>query len=112
MLDRRPMKVWIPAVLAILAGLVFYMTCSIFVVQPIGAVPEGRTLIITRLRSVEFIDSADAWCERNQGGVNLLCRGLVLARVAKESTILVRLPYSRQLYLLSTGGVEYGPVRP
>jgi hypothetical protein len=80
---------------------------TLFVIQPIGAIPEGRTVVITRLTTMHFIDSADAWCERKMGGVNLLCRGLVTAKVAKEATILVRLPYSKALYEISTNWKEY-----
>lgn len=80
---------------------------TIFIIQPIGAVPEGRTVIIWRMKSLNFIDSADAWCEREQGGVNLLCRIGVLGRVAEKGQILVRLPYSEALYKFSTGGNTY-----
>ncbi len=80
---------------------------SIFVVQPIGALPEGRTVIITRLESLNFIDSPDAWCERNMGGVSLLCRGGVIARVGNQSKVVLSLPYSSTLYDFSTGGKRY-----
>ena len=84
-----------------------YTQLTIFVVTPIGAVPEGKTLVILRLNRGQFIDSADAMCERLQGGVNLLCRGLMLGVVAKKSKILLRLPYSKTLYRISTGGTTY-----
>ena len=71
------------------------------------ALPEGKTLIIPRLTTMHFIDSADAWCERPMGGVNLLCRAAVMARVAEKATILARLPYSSSLYAVSTGGKTY-----
>jgi hypothetical protein len=80
---------------------------TIFVVPPIGAVPEGRTLIMSRLNKGELIDSADAMCQRIQEGVSLLCRGMVLGAVAKNATIFLRLPYSESLYLISTGGKVY-----
>jgi hypothetical protein len=80
---------------------------SIVVVQPIGAVPEGRTLIVSRLTNVKFLDSADAICERLQGGVSLICRAAVLGRIGEEATVYLRLPYSKTLYSMSTGGVEY-----
>ena len=76
----------------------------IFVVQPIGAIPEGRTLIISRLNHGQFIDSADAMCERIQGGVSLLCRGVVLGAVGKNATVYFRLPYSESLYLIPRVG--------
>ena len=60
-----------------------------------------------RLNKMEFIDSPDAMCARIQGGVSLLCRGLTMAAVANNSTILARLPYMEWLYLLSTEGSRY-----
>ncbi len=80
---------------------------SIFVIQPIGALPEGKTLVILRLNKSKFIDSPDAMCERINGGVNLLCRAMVMGAVVKKSKILMRLPYSESLYLMSTGGKTY-----
>ncbi len=101
-------KIWVAlaitfAVLALLA----YTQLTIFVVQPIGALPEGKTLVILRLNKTEFIDSADAMCEREMGGVSIMCRLGMLAAVAKNGTILMRLPYSETLYDISTGGVRY-----
>jgi hypothetical protein len=93
-------------------AVVFYTQLSIFVVPPIGAVPEGRTLIITRLNNVNFIDSADAICERLMGGASLFCRGAVLARIGSTATIYARLPYSETLYSISTGGLEYSGAPP
>ena len=80
---------------------------TLFVVQPIGAVPEGRTLLINRLQGGSFIDSADAMCERIQGGVSLLCRGMVIGQVGKNATVYLRLPYFETLYQISTGGKNY-----
>jgi hypothetical protein len=58
------MKGWLGV--AVLAGVLVIgaQFITIFVVQPIGAVPDGRTLIITCLTTMNFIDSADAWCVR------------------------------------------------
>lgn len=94
-------------VLLTVVGIICYTQITIFVVPPIGAVPEGRTLVISRLNRTEFVDSADAMCERIQGGVNLLCRGMLMAAVVEKATIYLRLPYSRSLYLISTGGKTY-----
>jgi len=46
-------------------------------------------------------------CERMQGGVSLLCRGMTLAAVGENATILGRFPYSSWLYGISTGGKTY-----
>lgn len=93
----------------VLAALIMaiYTQITIFVVPPIGAVPEGRTVIIWRLNKTNFVDSPDAMCDRIQGGVSLLCRGMTMAAVVKNTEILARLPYSEWLYLLSTGGKRY-----
>ncbi len=104
---RTATKLLIIGVVLIVFGLALSTQLTVFVVQPIGALPEGRTIVMTRLAATEFIDSPDAMCLRVQGSVNLLCRGLVLAQVGKNGTILLRLPYSHMLYLLSTGGKTF-----
>lgn len=93
----------IAAVLAVL----IYTQLTIFVIPPIGALPEGKTIIITRLNKTEFIDSPDGMCDRIQGGVSLLCRGMIIGAVIEKSTILLRLPYNSWLYSISIGGKEY-----
>ena len=98
----------IVALISLAAATIFIATqLTLFVVQPIGAVPEGRTVVTWRLNTMKFIDSADAWCERQMGGVNLLCRGAVLGKLGAENVIIARLPYSETLYLWSTGGRTY-----
>ena len=97
-------------VILVIVGVVsvfVYMQFTIFIVPPIGAVPDGRTLVITRLNKTQFVDSPDAMCERIQGGVSLLCRGMALGAIAQNATIHIRLPYSETLYLISTSGKTY-----
>lgn len=94
-------------VVLVVTFIVIYTQITLFVIPPIGALPEGKTIIITRLNKTEFIDSPDAMCERIQGGVSLLCRGMVMGAVVKNSTILARLPYSSWLYSISTDGKNY-----
>ena len=97
----------ITLVIAAVVLIVGYTQLTLFVVPPIGALPEGRTVVIMRLNKTEFIDSPDAMCERIQGGVSLLCRGMVMGAVMKNATILAKLPYSSWLYSVSTGGKSY-----
>ena len=104
---RTRRQTWILLLLLVLLAAVVSTQITILVVQPIGALPEGRTLVISRLKGTKFIDSADAMCERIQGGVSLLCRGMVLGQVTQNATIYLRLPYSATLYSISTGGNEY-----
>lgn len=93
----------VPAALIILAGQI-----TIFTIQPIGALPEGKTLIISRMTNTKFIDSADAICERAHGGVSLFCRIGAMGATLKNAKIYMRLPYMEWLYLASTRGKTYG----
>ena len=95
--------------LAVTAAVLLAISTQItfFIVPPIGAIPEGRTIIITRLNNVKFIDSADAMCERLQGGVSLMCRALTMGAIVQKATIIARLPYSETLYSISTNGKTY-----
>ena len=93
--------------LLVLIAIAIYTQITLFVVPPIGAVPEGRTVIMLRLNKTNFIDSPDAMCDRMQGGVSLLCRGMVMAAVLEKTKIIARLPYSDWLYLQSTDGKRF-----
>ena len=96
--------------LAILAVVTFISSqfLTIFVVPPIGALPEGRTIVIPRMDQMSFIESPDGMCLRVQDGVSLLCRGLMLGSLnLTETPILVRLPYSEFLYLMTTDGQKF-----
>lgn len=102
------MKKFLLALIIFLAAgiVVAYNNLSLFVIQPIGAIPEGRTMVVKRSYDMPFIDSADAMCKRRVGKVSLLCRSMALGEVSKMK-IYARLPYSEWLYLKSTGGNKY-----
>ena len=106
-LKKKYLIYFITLLVLISSLLLFYFNFTIFVIQPVGAIPKGQTLIISKLNKTKFIDSADAMCDRIQGGVSLLCRGIVLGQVAKNAKIYFRLPYFEALYNLSTGGKRY-----
>ena len=103
------MKKIIVICIAILALLSAFAATKItlFVIPPIGALPEGVILVIYRLEKTKFIDSPDAMCERLQGGVSLLCRGLAIATITNNNEILARLPFSNFIYEISTNGKTY-----
>lgn len=89
-------------------AVVAYTQLTLFVVQPMGAVPEGRTVLLwRRSEALRFVDSADAFCERQGGGVSLLCRGVTMGAVVQNNPVLLRLPYSEMLYSISTGGTRH-----
>lgn len=99
-------KLLVAGLIAVIA-IAIYTQITLFVVPPIGAVPEGRTVIMLRLNKTNFIDSPDAMCDRMQGGVSLLCRGMAMAAVIDKTKIIARLPYSDWLYLISTDGKRF-----
>lgn len=88
-------------------SIVIFSQITLFVVQPIGSIPSGKTLVILKLNKTNFIDSADSMCVRETGSLNLMCRGMMIAAVINKSTVLLKLPYSSFLYDISTGGKEY-----
>jgi hypothetical protein len=94
------------AILLIL-GVAFYSMCGFYTVQPIGALPEGRTLIVWRKSGEPFFNSPDAECLRTMGGVSLLCRAMAVGK-GPIDRIIVRLPYMEWAYRASTGGREFG----
>jgi hypothetical protein len=94
----------------IVFGVFFRIFCGIFVIQPIGAIPEGATIFYWRTGlEMPFIASADGLLEKSGAGVSLFGRGIILAKVAKPITEreIFRIGYSEKLYLWSTGGKRY-----
>lgn len=94
----------------IILALIFRLFCGIFVIQPIGAIPDGATIIYWRTGlNLPFIASADGILEESDAGVSLLGRGMLIGKLAepiKEKEIF-RFGYSETLYLWSTGGKTY-----
>jgi hypothetical protein len=108
----KPRKLIALAVIFLLVevGLLFYFTTGFFVIQPIGALHDGATVWYWRYGTgLPFISSADGLLVDKQEGVSLLGRGFVLAALAGPITQLkiACLPYSKTLYLISTGGREF-----
>jgi len=94
----------------IILGSVFRIFCGIFVIQPIGAVPQGATIIYWRSGlNLPFISSADGLLDESGAGVSLLGRGMILAKLAEPITEreVFRFGYSETIYLWSTNGKQY-----
>lgn len=87
-------------------GVLFYIFCGFYTIQPIGALPSGGTAIVWRAPGEPFFNSADALCLERMGGVSLLCRGMAMGQ-APTDRILIRLPYQSWAYTASTGGKEF-----
>src|SRR5262249_15597056 len=100
---RRPIvAVAGPLVVILLVGA--WLFVGIYTVQPIGALPEGITLVVWRASNEPFFNSADGTCLRIQGSLSLLCRTLAMAAAKPPERIIMRLPYGEMAYLWSTGG--------
>lgn len=102
-------KIWILCIFLVIVGILL-STLGIFVVQPIGAVPEGATIIYFRLGlDLPFISSADGFLLKTTGSVSLLGRGVVLGKIGEliSDRKIISLPYNHFLYLISTGGLEF-----
>ncbi len=88
----------------------FYLSIGFFVIQPLGAIPEGITIMYFRFgMKTPFITSPDGILIDNGQGISLFGRIAALgsfAEIIKERRIL-NMPYSRAMYLLSTGGKEF-----
>ena len=81
--------------------LIFRIFFGIFVIQPIGAVPDGTTIVYWRAgMDMPFISSADAMLERAGEDVSPLRRGMTLAGVADPimEREVFRVGYSELLY--------------
>lgn len=87
----------------------FLLRPGIFTVQPIGALPDGITIVYhSRSSEMPFFSSPDGLCLELQGSVSLLCRATALSAVEEISDrIIIRLPYTHWAYLRSTGGKEF-----
>lgn len=85
---------------------IIYLTMGVYTVQPIGALPEGATVIVWRGSGEPFFNSPDAMCLKRVGYVSLLCRGMAMGQ-APIDRIILRLPYIHLAYLASTGGKEF-----
>lgn len=96
-------------ILAVLVGIA-RLTLGIFVVQPIGALPEGVTVVYWRAGlNLPFIVSPDGFALEATGGVSLLSRGIIMGQLLEllDGRKIVSLPYSHSLYLMSTDGMEF-----
>lgn len=96
---------WLLVALAAL-GVLFYWFCGLYSIQPIGALPEGKTLIVWREGDEPFFNSPDSTCLRRVGHVSLMCRAMAMGEGPRDRIVL-RLPYQSWAYSLSTDGQEF-----
>ena len=88
----------------------FWALLGIFVIQPIGAVPDGITIVYWRSGiNLPFVASADGFLLDSGSNVSLLGRALVVGKMSETllEREVFRCPYSESLYLISTGGMTF-----
>ena len=104
-------RVLVIVVVAIMLAIgLTYITIGVFVIQPMGALPEGATVLYWRVSTnLPFISSADGLLLDTGSEVSLLGRAIVMGTIG--SIVVERkigsFPYSRTFYLLSTKGKEF-----
>ncbi len=94
-------------VLIIAISVFAYNKLTIFTVQPIGAIPDGVTVVMWKKGDMRFFESADGLCMQRVGGVSLICRMSMLGNAIDKDNIIIRLPYSDYAYLKSTDGKKF-----
>ena len=103
-------KVGVGIVLFLVLCGTFYFLTGFYVIQPIGAIPEGITIWYFRVgKNLPFITSPDGFSLKEFGSVSLMNRLASGAAISDsiKNRIILRLPYMKFLYLISTGGKEY-----
>ena len=78
---------------------------TIFSIPPVGPITDGKTIVMKRPEGMNFIDSAAAVCQRENGTTNIFCQGVVLAKIAKVKE-WATFPYNELLYKFTTGGTQ------
>jgi hypothetical protein len=102
--SRKGLIVLLVVIVAVLA--ILYTQVGFYTVQPIGALPEGITLLIWRHGGEPFFNSPDAVCLQRLGSVSLLCRATAFG-AAPVDRIIAKLGYWEFAYLQSTGGLTF-----
>ena len=109
-MEKRNKSISSGALVFLGLALFFRLFCGIFVIQPIGAIPEGATIVYWRNGlNIPFIASADGMLSDSDAGVSLMGRGVLLAALAEPliDRQIWRFRYSEMLYLRSTRGKKY-----
>lgn len=99
----RRRRRWLAPLLVAALLLLLYSQLGLYSIQPIGALPQGGTVLVWRRGGEPFFNSPDGACLRAQGSVSLICRLGAMAHAPVDRVIL-RLPYQSWAYLASTGG--------
>ncbi len=93
--------------------LTVWVTTVVFIVPPIGAVPEGKTIVLFKPDRLlvqgkfDFLETPDHFQYKNLGKVNLFGRLAAIGAILNGPIILARLPYSSTLEYLANAGSSW-----
>lgn len=96
-------------IILVLCGAVYSLT-GFVTIQPLGMLPDGITIWYFRNGTeLPFITSPDGLSLQKNGNLTLISRMAAISALtdAVENKIILRLPYSKTLYKISTGGKEF-----
>ncbi|CRE89205.1 Uncharacterised protein [Yersinia enterocolitica] len=106
--DSMKIKIrYILLIVVIFVSIFAYNKITIFSIQPVGALPDGVTVVMWRKDDLGIFESPDGICLRRVGSVSILCRAMAMGNIADKDEIIFRLPYIEQAYLLSTDGRKF-----
>ena len=103
-------KKWAAAGTILLLSISTWFFTGIFVVQPIGAIPDGATVWYWRIgTNLPFVASADGMLMDSGQGVSLIGRAVFLGKMGEfmKDKKIASFGYSKAFYLFSTGGKEF-----
>lgn len=106
---NKSKKVTLVLILIIIVAIPIFT--GFIVIQPVGALPDGITIWYFRAGlNLPFITSPDGFSLKQTGQLSLMSRMVSMSAIttAIKDRIIIRLPYSRTLYKISTGGQEFG----
>lgn len=73
------------------------ITMGFYVVHPMGAIPEGKTVLYWRLGTdLDFIETPESYTSKHYKKYTLLTKALGIAEIGEyvnDDTIVLRLPY-------------------
>lgn len=102
-MNTRQILKWV-GIVSLLSLIPLYNLLGVFIIQPIGMLPEGQTIIYVRYGyNMDFIESVDNMLYKANVGNSLLGYALaygIFGEIIKDKKVL-RLPYSETLYNLS-----------
>ena len=107
---KKGMKKYLIVIIAAVILVMSYFYFGIFTIQPVSGIPDGMSVVWKRWGTENnFFESPDSLSLRIfDNKVTEMGRSMATAAFLKNNNrIIIKLPYLKIFYLLSTGGKEY-----